>query len=248
MITKASGAAGRRESDRRRYHAPRCDEAGTPRPRHGCPSALRAQDAGQRSPGPQQSPRLRLVPRRHHEIGQPAPAVRAPEPKLDQRHIAAAGIDQRQQVGIALAAARLAPDQHADIAGPQRRVRCRQAVMVVAHGQTFRQRGTAGKYSAKPGVPSRLASAQERQPGRGVVLFPVRLDDAVFATKEAWAAKLRANRHSGDFRAWKDGLALAFSASCRDRLWLRCARHRGRPQLLQVAHLRCLKVRFNLRL
>ncbi len=36
-----------------------------------------------------------------------------------------------------------------------------------------------------------------------MVLFPVRLDEFVFATKEAWAAKLRANRHIGDFRNWK---------------------------------------------
>jgi hypothetical protein len=32
----------------------------------------------------------------------------------------------------------------------------------------------------------------------------VRLDDAVRTTKEAWAAKLRDNRHIGDFRDWKD--------------------------------------------
>jgi hypothetical protein len=47
------------------------------------------------------------------------------------------------------------------------------------------------------------AFAEERQRG-GMVLFPVRLDDAVFATKEAWALKLRDNRNIGDFRAWKD--------------------------------------------
>jgi hypothetical protein len=47
------------------------------------------------------------------------------------------------------------------------------------------------------------AFAEERQRG-GKVLFPVRLDDAVFATNEAWAAKLRDNRNIGDFRAWKD--------------------------------------------
>ena len=47
------------------------------------------------------------------------------------------------------------------------------------------------------------AFAEERQRG-GVVLLPVRLDDAVFATKEAWALKLRDNRHIGDFRDWKN--------------------------------------------
>ena len=47
------------------------------------------------------------------------------------------------------------------------------------------------------------AFAEERQRG-GAVLLPVRLDDAVFATQEAWAVKLRDNRHIGDFRSWKD--------------------------------------------
>jgi hypothetical protein len=36
------------------------------------------------------------------------------------------------------------------------------------------------------------------------VLFPVRVDDAVSATNESWAAKLRDSRHIGDFRGWKD--------------------------------------------
>jgi TIR domain/Pentapeptide repeats (8 copies) len=46
------------------------------------------------------------------------------------------------------------------------------------------------------------AFAEERRRG-GVVLFPIRLDDAVFETKEAWALKLRDNRNIGDFRGWK---------------------------------------------
>jgi uncharacterized protein YjbI with pentapeptide repeats len=47
------------------------------------------------------------------------------------------------------------------------------------------------------------AFAEERRRGM-TVLFPVRLDDAVFAAKEAWALKLRDNRNIGDFRHWKD--------------------------------------------
>ena len=47
------------------------------------------------------------------------------------------------------------------------------------------------------------AFEEERQRGT-VVLFPVRLDDAVMETREAWAAKLRRGRHIGDFRARKD--------------------------------------------
>ena len=36
------------------------------------------------------------------------------------------------------------------------------------------------------------------------VLFPVRLDDAVTETTKAWASQIRATRHIGDFRQWKD--------------------------------------------
>jgi uncharacterized protein YjbI with pentapeptide repeats len=43
---------------------------------------------------------------------------------------------------------------------------------------------------------------EERKRGQ-IMLFPVRLDDAVMTTNEAWAAKLRA-RNIGDFRSWKD--------------------------------------------
>jgi hypothetical protein len=47
------------------------------------------------------------------------------------------------------------------------------------------------------------AFEEERQRG-SVVLFPVRLDDMVMKTSEAWAAKLRRSRNIGDFHAWKD--------------------------------------------
>ena len=46
------------------------------------------------------------------------------------------------------------------------------------------------------------AFEEERKRGQ-TVLFPIRLDDAVMDTNEAWAAKLRA-RHIGDFRRWKE--------------------------------------------
>ena len=36
------------------------------------------------------------------------------------------------------------------------------------------------------------------------VLFPIRLDDVVMETEEAWAAEIRRTRHIGDFREWKD--------------------------------------------
>lgn len=46
------------------------------------------------------------------------------------------------------------------------------------------------------------AFEEERKRGQ-TVLFPIRIDDAVMDTNEAWAAKLRA-RHIGDFSRWKD--------------------------------------------
>jgi uncharacterized protein YjbI with pentapeptide repeats len=46
------------------------------------------------------------------------------------------------------------------------------------------------------------AFEEERKRGQ-IVLFPVRLDEAVMNTSEAWASKLRA-RNIGDFRKWKD--------------------------------------------
>jgi hypothetical protein len=45
---------------------------------------------------------------------------------------------------------------------------------------------------------------EEERKRKQTVLFPVRLDDSLLETSEAWAAKLRADRHIGDFRQWKD--------------------------------------------
>jgi hypothetical protein len=47
------------------------------------------------------------------------------------------------------------------------------------------------------------AGFEEERKRNEEVLFPIRLDDAVLKTTEAWAAKLRA-RLIGDFRQWKD--------------------------------------------
>jgi len=47
------------------------------------------------------------------------------------------------------------------------------------------------------------AFAEERR-RKELMLFPVRLDDAVLETDEPWAGKLRDNRNIGDFSRWKD--------------------------------------------
>jgi uncharacterized protein YjbI with pentapeptide repeats len=43
----------------------------------------------------------------------------------------------------------------------------------------------------------------EEQSRKGVVLFPIRIDNTVMSTAEPWAVKLRDQRNIGDFRQWK---------------------------------------------
>jgi hypothetical protein len=47
------------------------------------------------------------------------------------------------------------------------------------------------------------AFAEERE-RKTIVLFPIRIDDAVMTTREPWARKLLDQRHIGDFRQWSD--------------------------------------------
>jgi hypothetical protein len=68
-------------------------------------------------------------------------------------------------------------------------------------------------------VEDEVSKAFEEERKRGqIVLFPLRIDDAVMDTNEAWAAKLRAQRHIGDFRGWKDhdGYKQSFERVLRD--------------------------------
>jgi hypothetical protein len=44
----------------------------------------------------------------------------------------------------------------------------------------------------------------EERSRKTTVLFPIRVDDAVLNTKEAWARGLRIQRNIGDFHRWKD--------------------------------------------
>jgi uncharacterized protein YjbI with pentapeptide repeats len=45
---------------------------------------------------------------------------------------------------------------------------------------------------------------EEERTHKKIALFPIRLDDTVMDTNEAWAAKLRAQRNIGDFRRWEE--------------------------------------------
>jgi len=62
------------------------------------------------------------------------------------------------------------------------------------------------------------AAIEKERRQKREVLFPVRLDEAVMRTTRAWAAKLRRDRHIGDFTAWTDPQAYqrAFDRLLRD--------------------------------
>jgi hypothetical protein len=61
------------------------------------------------------------------------------------------------------------------------------------------------------------AAFNEEDRHKRTVLFPIRIDDAVMETNEAWAAQLR-RRLIGDFRHWKDhdGYKKSFERILRD--------------------------------
>ena len=65
----------------------------------------------------------------------------------------------------------------------------------------FSRPGSSTCSSARQG--QRKAFAEEKS-RKQLVLFPIRLDNAVMETTEAWAGKLRYNRNIGDFRRWKN--------------------------------------------
>lgn len=51
-----------------------------------------------------------------------------------------------------------------------------------------------------------LAFERESQPPEQLVLFPIRLDNAVMQTNTAWAGDIRRIRFIGDFRQWQDDM------------------------------------------
>lgn len=77
----------------------------------------------------------------------------------------------------------------------------------------------SGNSVGSPWVEKEVETAfeKERRQSR-TVLFPIRLDDAVMETDQAWAADIRRTRHIGDFRDWKahDSYKKAFQRLLRD--------------------------------
>ena len=48
------------------------------------------------------------------------------------------------------------------------------------------------------------AAFDEERNRAKTIVFPIRVDDEVMKTHEAWAVKLRRQRHIGDFRKWRE--------------------------------------------
>jgi hypothetical protein len=62
-------------------------------------------------------------------------------------------------------------------------------------------------------VEKEVEAAFEKEGSEGSVLFPIRLDDAVFKAEAAWVRDIKRMRNIGDFTGWKDsaryGISLA---------------------------------------
>jgi hypothetical protein len=70
-----------------------------------------------------------------------------------------------------------------------------------------------------PWVRREVSAAIEREDRQNKnVLFPIRLDDTVMNSQDAWVSEIRRDRHVGDFREWKDRNAYekAFNRLLRD--------------------------------
>jgi len=62
------------------------------------------------------------------------------------------------------------------------------------------------------------AAMEHERRGRGTLLFPIRVDDAILETDKPWASEIRRTRHIGDFRGWLDAgfYQTAFTRLLRD--------------------------------
>lgn len=68
-------------------------------------------------------------------------------------------------------------------------------------------------------VEREVNAAREREADENrIILFPIRIDDAVMNATQAWAAEIRRTRHIGDFRSWTVDVSyrMAFERLLRD--------------------------------
>ncbi|MBN1453083.1 MAG: toll/interleukin-1 receptor domain-containing protein [Anaerolineales bacterium] len=90
-----------------------------------------------------------------------------------------------------------------------RQIRLRDKLLVILSENSVKSEWVGDEVEA--------ALEEESASGR-LVLFPIRLDDAVMDTRDDWAAKVKRRRHIGDFSNWKDEVSYrkAFERLLRD--------------------------------
>ena len=76
-----------------------------------------------------------------------------------------------------------------------RQIRLRDKLLVILSENSVQSEWVGDEVEA--------ALEEEKESGR-LVLFPIRLDDAVMDTRDDWAAKVKRRRRIGDFSNWKD--------------------------------------------
>ena len=105
---------------------------------------------------------------------------------------------------------------HADL--QNKGVRCWFAPARHADRRQDHRRHRRGDPAARQGAADPVRECRRQRLGRGrgdqglaeererkqIVLFPIRLDDAVMKTTKPWARMLRDQRNIGDFTRWKD--------------------------------------------
>ena len=83
--------------------------------------------------------------------------------------------------------------------------RFRQVIEESIHSHSKLLVVLSGSSISSDWVKEEVETAMERErQEKADILFPIRIDNAVMETKEAWAASLRRMRHIGDFTNWSD--------------------------------------------
>jgi uncharacterized protein YjbI with pentapeptide repeats len=76
-----------------------------------------------------------------------------------------------------------------------RQIRLRDKLLVILSENSVRSEWVGDEVEA---------ALEEEDKSNRLVLFPIRLDNAVLNTRDDWAAKIKRRRHIGDFSNWKD--------------------------------------------
>jgi hypothetical protein len=86
-------------------------------------------------------------------------------------------------------------------------IRLHDKLLLILSASSVASAWVADEVEAAFEEEGRRAALPEAFRGNQLVLFPIRIDDAVFNINGGWAAKIRRTRHIADFRSWQDPTA-----------------------------------------